>query len=108
MTTITTQNNLATLINVFTVAPENQQALLDLLAQATREVMIKQPGFIWANFHKSIDGTRVVNYAQWASKESFEAMLRNPEVRPHMEAAAKLASYDAHLYEVWSTHERGE
>lgn len=108
MTTITKENDRVTLINVFTVTPENQQPLLDLLAHATGEVMAKQPGFISANFHKSADGTRVVNYAQWASREAFEAMLRNPAARPHMEAAAKLASYDAHLYEVWSTHERGE
>lgn len=64
MATITKQNNLVTLINVFTVAREHQQALLDLLEQATCEVMAKQPGFISANFHKSLDGTRVVNYAQ--------------------------------------------
>ena len=105
MTTITKQNNLVTLINVFTVAPENQQALLDLLEQATRDVMAQQPGFVSANFHKSLDGARIVNYAQWTSKETFEAMLRDPAARPHMEAAAKLATYDVHLYEVWSTHE---
>src|SRR5215813_14844396 len=82
VTTIAKQNNVITLINVFTVAPENQQQLLDLLVHATREVMAKQPGFVSANFHKSMDGTRVVNYAQWASKEAFEAMMRNPEARP--------------------------
>ncbi|HCF84903.1 MAG TPA: antibiotic biosynthesis monooxygenase, partial [Ktedonobacter sp.] len=31
MTTITTEKNLVTLINVFTVSPENQQRLVDLL-----------------------------------------------------------------------------
>jgi quinol monooxygenase YgiN len=108
VTTITKQNNIVTLINVFAVAPENQQPLLDLLVHATREVMAKQPGFVSANFHKSVDGTRVVNYAQWASKEAFEAMMRNPEAHPHMEAAARLATYEAHLYEVWSTHESAD
>jgi quinol monooxygenase YgiN len=105
MATITKQNNLVTLINVFTVVRENQQPLLDLLDQATREVMAQQPGFVSANFHKSLDGTRVVNYAQWKNKQAFEAMLTDPAARPHMEAAAKLATYDVHLYEVWSTHE---
>jgi quinol monooxygenase YgiN len=108
VTTIAKQNNVVTLINVFSVAPENQQPLLDLLVHATREVMAKQPGFVSANFHKSVDGTRVVNYAQWASKEAFEAMMRNPEARPHMEAAARLATYEAHLYEVWSTYESAD
>ena len=108
MTTIAQQNNVVTLINVLTVAPEHQQPLLDLLVHATREVMAKQPGFVSANFHKSVDGTRVVNYAQGTSTDSFEAMMRHPEARPHMEAAARLATYDAHLYEVWSTHESAD
>jgi len=36
MTYISQDQDVTTLINVFTVAPENQQRLLDLLADATR------------------------------------------------------------------------
>ena len=108
MTTITKQNNIVTLINVFAVAPENQQPLLDLLVHATREVMAKQPGFVSANFHKSVDGTRVVNYAQWANAEAFAAMMNAPAVRNHMDNAARLAvSFDPHLYTVESVHHAG-
>lgn len=63
-TTMTKQNNIVTLITVFSVAPEHQQQHLNLLVHATREVMAKQSGFVSANFHKSVDGTHVVNYAQ--------------------------------------------
>jgi hypothetical protein len=35
-----------------------------------------------------------VNYAQWRSKGDFEAMKSNPEARPHMEAAAALATFE--------------
>ncbi len=35
MTTISTRQDVVTLINVFTVAPEAQQRLLDLLVEAT-------------------------------------------------------------------------
>jgi quinol monooxygenase YgiN len=89
-----------TLINVFTVAPENQQRLIDLLVEATEGVINAQPGFISANLHKSLDGTRVVNYAQWRSREDLEAMLANPAAIPHLREAAALAAFEPHLYEV--------
>ncbi len=101
MTTITTNKNMVTLINVFTVEPENQQRLVDLLTEATKLAMKKQPGYISANIHKSLDGTRVTNYAQWRSKDDFEAMLQNPEAAKHMKEASQLAiKIEPHLYEV--------
>jgi heme-degrading monooxygenase HmoA len=63
--------------------------------------MNKVPGYVSANIHRSLDGTRVVNYAQWRSREDFEAMLRNPEAAPHMREAAEIAErFEPHLYEV--------
>jgi antibiotic biosynthesis monooxygenase (ABM) superfamily enzyme len=64
MVTIAKDKDVVTLINVFTVAPEDQQRLVDVLVDATQTVMRKQPGFISANIHRSLDGTRVTNYAQ--------------------------------------------
>ncbi len=93
------------MINVFTVAPEKQQALVDLLVEATEVQINKQPGFISAHIHKSLDGTRVVNYAQWRSQADLEAMLANPEVLPHLKAADQLSTVEPHLYEVAFTDE---
>ena len=68
--------------------------------------MRDMPGFMSANIHKSLDGTRVVNYAQWRSKEDFEAMRANPEAAPHMAKAAELAErFEPVLYEVVSVHD---
>ncbi len=101
MTEISRDGDVVTLINVFTVMPENQQRLLDLLVGATGTVMNRLPGFVSANLHKSLDGTRVVNYAQWRSREAFEAMLEDPEAMVHMKEAAKIAEkFEPHLYEV--------
>jgi heme-degrading monooxygenase HmoA len=101
MVTIAKDNDVVTLINVFTVAPEDQQRLVDVLVEATQAVMRKQPGFVSANIHKSLDGTRVANYAQWRSKEAFEAMLRDREAAEHRGEAAKIAErFEPHLYEV--------
>jgi quinol monooxygenase YgiN len=101
MSTISTDKDVVTLINVFTVHPQHQQRLVEMLVEATETVMHKQPGYVSANIHKSLDGTRVTNYAQWRSREAFEAMLSNPEAAAHMEEAARIAeNFEPYLYEV--------
>ena len=100
MATIAKGRNVLTLINVFTVDPEKQQALVQLLVDATEHTMKALPGFVSASIHRSLDGTRVVNYAQWASFEAFEAMRRNADAMPHLKAAAQLARFDPILCEV--------
>ena len=100
MATISKDNNVVTLINVFTVEPENQQRLVDMLVEATEKTMKNVSGFVSANIHKSLDGVRVVNYAQWRSREDFEAMVKNPEAQAHMKPIMEIAKADFHLYEV--------
>lgn len=101
MTTIAKDNDVVTLINVFTVEPEYQQRLVDVLVEATQAVMRRQPGYVSANIHRSLDGTRVTNYAQWRSREVFEAMLRDPEATAHREEASRIAEkFEPYLYEV--------
>lgn len=105
MTTIQTDKPVITLINVFTVDPANQQWLLDLLIEATEKVMKHLPGYVSANIHKSIDGTQVVNYAQWRSRETFIAGVQHREAQVHMRAAEQLASIKPILYTVVYTDE---
>jgi hypothetical protein len=52
----------ASLINVFTVAPERQGVLIAHLQDATEQI---PAGLASANIRASLDGTRVVNYVQW-------------------------------------------
>ena len=94
-----------TLINVFTVAPERADELLDLLDRATEQVMRQRPGFVSANLHRSLDGTRVANYAQWESEQAYRAMLADPACVEHMTAAAEIAEgFAPMLYRVASVH----
>lgn len=102
-TTIATGETLATLINVFIVTRQTQQQLVDLLAEATEQVMRHRAGFISADIYASLDGTRVASYAQWRSCEDFQAMLDDPIAQEHMCAAA-LADAEPHLYQVASVH----
>lgn len=105
VTTITENAPVVTLINVFTVQPDRQRQLVDVLTRATDDVMRHLPGFVAANFHASTDGTRVVNYAQWESEEAFHAMLGDATAREHMDEASALAdAVDPHLYTVASVH----
>ena len=97
-TTISKDQPVVTLINTFTVAPERQEELVQLLIEATENVMKHLPGFVSANIHRGLDGRHVANYAQWRSREDFEAMLGNPEAQAHMGPVGAMAQFDPVLY----------
>ena len=61
-----------TLINVFVVEPANQRRIVDLLVHATDEFVRQAPGFLSSTLHRSLDGTKVTMYAQWATPEDYE------------------------------------
>jgi quinol monooxygenase YgiN len=100
MTTIVANSQLITSITVFTVAPENQQQLVDLLVRAGQEAIQKHPGFISINIHKSLDKTQVVSYSQWQSRQAFEDALQHATVIPYVQAVLKIATLEPHFYEV--------
>lgn len=103
--TISAGSPITTLINVFTVRPDRQHTLVDLLTRATDEVMQHVPGFVSASVHASDDGTRVVNYAQWQSADAYRDMLAGPTAQVHMKEAAEVADhFDPQLYTVESVH----
>ena len=103
-TTIRVGAPLVTLINVFTVDPKDQERLVKLWQEGTDEVMRQLPGFISANVHRSLDGTQVINYAQWESVDAFTSSLRNPDVSSYFERLAQIGTPDPVLCEVVSVH----
>jgi quinol monooxygenase YgiN len=88
------------LINVFTVDPDKQQELIDLLTQATDTSVRYAPGFISASLHRSLDGTKVTMYAKWRSKEDYEAMRKDPAPLPFLQRALEIARFEPGMYEV--------
>lgn len=91
------------LVNVFTVEPARQEELLEELEKATTSVFVHVPGFVSANLHTSLDGRRVVNYAQWTDAESYQQAIASGEMREHLTTAADIAdSYDPMLVRVRS------
>jgi len=70
-----------TVITTFEVMPGLCEDLLDLLRDAYREVISRQPGFLGAALHVNDAQTRIANYSQWERREDFLAMLRSDEMR---------------------------
>jgi uncharacterized protein YndB with AHSA1/START domain/quinol monooxygenase YgiN len=103
MAVISKETPLATVINVFTVAPEKQERLAAMLADTTQGTVRELPGFVSASIHRSTDGTRVTNYAQWRSRDAFEAALKNPDFLAHVKPITEIAEAEAHIYEVVET-----
>ena len=89
-----------TVINVFTVAPDRQQHLLELLARATESSVRRVPGFVAAALHRSLDGTKVTMYAQWRTPEDYQRMRSRSDTSPFLIEALTIATFDPGLYEV--------
>ena len=100
MPTISKSAALLTLINIFRVDPPKQQELVDLLTQATNDSVRRVPGFVSATLHRSLDGTKVAMYAQWRSREDYDAMRSNPAASPYLERALTFATFEPGMYEV--------
>ena len=100
MPSISKGNRPMTVINVFTVAPDRQMRLVDLLTRDTESSVRHVPGFVAAALHRSLDGTKVTMYAQWRSPEDYEQMRSRPDTSPFLAEAMTIATFEPGLYEV--------
>lgn len=89
-----------TVINVFTVAPEQQARLVELLTRATEGSIRHVPGFVGAALHRGLDGTKVTMYAQWRTQDDYDRMRARPDSSPFLAEALTLARFDPGFYEV--------
>jgi len=103
-TTIRAGEEIATLINIFTVEPENQQELLSLLKDGTETSISKMAGWISTSFLSGTDGRRVIVYSQWRSAKNVEAMRQNPNMGAYLQRVAALATFEAILCVVTCVH----
>jgi len=105
MPIITAETGLVTQINVFTVPAGEQQPLIDYLigaAHAAREV----EGWVSASLHRSLDGTRVVNYAQSADRDAARRVFEHLRARGLIEGNKRYGEAHPGLYDVAFTLER--
>ena len=53
-----------------------------------------------ASLHRSLDKTRVFNYAQWRTQAEYETFAQSPEERAIGARLAQFQLLDSHVYEV--------
>jgi hypothetical protein len=100
VTVISKGDRVATIINVFTVAPADQERLIGLLTRATQSSVRYIPGFVSAALHRGLDGTKVTMYAQWRTVEDYQRMRGRPDASPFLREAMTIATFEPGLYEV--------
>ena len=96
---------IVTQINVFTVPPDGQQPLIENLARAAA-VAREVDGWLSASLHRSLDGTRVVNYAQSADEDAARRVIAHLTERGFIHANAAYGTAHPGLYEVVRTFDR--
>jgi len=86
------------LINVFTVAPEDENILLKAWAHDA-DFMKQQAGYISTQLHKGLAGSSTfINYAVWQDVESFRNAFTNPEFQRRITDYPPSAVASPHLF----------
>jgi quinol monooxygenase YgiN len=93
----------ATLINVFTAAPDNRDRLVALLKEGTDEWISKVPGFIASSLHLARDDSRVVIVGQWRSADAIAAMRAHPAMPAYADRVRALAQMESIVCDVAAT-----
>jgi len=103
-TTIDRDLDVLTLINTFTVVPEQQQRFLDAQLGEYRRLRGQIPGAVVANLHRGHSGRRAVNYAHhrgvdtmlaWQSSDLMKA--HRAVIEPYFERVAPALFRVAHV-----------
>lgn len=105
MPLIQADTGVITQINVFTVPPERQQGLIDHLVEAAACAR-EDPGWLSASLHRSLDGTKVANYAQSESLESANAIIARLMQAGFIDRNRRFGDAHPGLYEVVKTLQR--
>jgi len=104
-TTIRATDELATQVNVFTVEPEDQPKLVQLLKEGTEGFFSKKGGWISTNLLSSKDGRRVIVYSQWRSLKDIDAFRQDPNFGPYFKGIAAIAKNETISCDVaWVLH----
>jgi heme-degrading monooxygenase HmoA len=99
MPIIRANNGVITQINVFTVPAGGQDALIEFLSEAAK-VASEVPGWISASLHRSLDGTRVTNYAQSQDMDAAARVVQHLHAKGMIKANRQYGEAHPGLYEV--------
>jgi len=101
-TPIVSGSKYATGINVFTLPPERQAALVETLDAINREILAhKYPMIVSANFHRAVDAPIIINYNQYTDRARGQFLRTQPETAPLMKRTHDLSDkHEIRWYEV--------
>lgn len=105
MPIITANRDIVTQINVFTVPEGGQEAMIAYLAEAARAAR-EVAGWLSASLHCSLDGTRVVNYAQSADADAARRVFEHLNAKWLIDGNKRHGEAHPGLYRVAFTLER--
>jgi quinol monooxygenase YgiN len=104
-TTIRVDSAVTTLVNVFTVEPDNQPKVVALLQEGIETMFSKMPGWISTNVLKSRDGRQVVVYSQWQDDKAIDAFRQDSRMKSYFQRFGALAKHEAFTCDVsYSLH----
>jgi quinol monooxygenase YgiN len=87
------------LINVFSVAPEEADSLLEVWAEDAA-FMKQQPGFVSAQMHRGTAGSSTfVNVAEWESAAALGRAFASPEFQRRLGQYPDSAVASPHVFE---------
>ena len=92
---IHTGNKLTVLVTIFSVQPDNEQKLVDLIEEGTSNLFSKQPGYISCSIHRGSDAKHLVLYGQWESPQSIDAFRKVPEIGEYTKKILQLAIFES-------------
>jgi antibiotic biosynthesis monooxygenase (ABM) superfamily enzyme len=99
-TAIRVDSAVTTLVNVFTLEPDNQPKALALLKEGIETLFSKMPGWISSNVLKSKDGRQVAVYSQWQDDKDIDAFRRDPRMMPYLQRFGALAKHESFTCDV--------
>jgi heme-degrading monooxygenase HmoA len=105
MPIIRANTGIVTQVNVFTVPEGGQDALIAYLGEAAKAAS-EVPGWLSASLHRSLDGTRVVNYAQSEDMDAARRVFQHLTAKGMIEGNRKYGEAHPGLYECVFTLER--
>ena len=90
-----------TMINYFSVAPEDKQEFAEMEVKEIDKYGDNMDSALAASFHRSMEGSRVFNYAHWKSKKALEASQQTSEFKAHIKRMSHLDfTPDPRVYQV--------
>jgi quinol monooxygenase YgiN len=99
-TTIRVDRAVTTLVNLFTVEPDNQPKVHALLQDSVETMFSTMPGWISSNILDSKDRRQIIIYSQWRDARDIDGFRQDPRLKPYLQQLGALAKHESFTCDV--------